>query len=52
MDISSDKQAKSHTKTLDTAKKGNFPRETESLQIATQNNAIRTNSKKANIDNT
>ena len=35
---------------LDMAKKGNFKRETESLLIAAQNNAIRTNHIKARID--
>ena len=37
---------------FDIAKKGNFLRETESLLIATQNNAIRTNYIKAKIDST
>ena len=37
---------------LDMAKKGNLKRETESLLIATQNNAIRTNYIKARIDET
>ena len=39
MDVSSDKQAKSYTTSLG---KGNFKRETEFLQRAAQNNAIRT----------
>ena len=38
MEISSDKQMKSHTR-----RKGNLKRETESLLIVAQNNAIRTN---------
>ena len=33
-------------------RKGNFKRETESFQIAAQNNAIRTNHIKARIDKT
>ena len=33
-------------------RKGNFKRETESLQIAAQNNAIRTNHIKARINKT
>ena len=37
---------------LDLAKKGNFKRETESLLIAAQDNAIRTNNIKARIDKT
>ena len=42
----------SHEKTLTWLIKGNFKRETESLQITTQNNAIRTNHIKARIDKT
>ena len=49
MDISSDKQTKSHAKTLDMANKRNLKRETESLLIAVQNNAIRTCYAKARI---
>ena len=46
MDISSDKQAKSHTrKPRHGYEKGNFKRETESLIITAQNNAIRTRQK-------
>ena len=37
---------------LDMARKGNLKRETESLLLATQNNAIRINYIKAKIDNT
>ena len=47
MDTSSDKQAKSHSKNLHMAK-----RETESLLIAAQNNAIKTNYVKVKIDKT
>ena len=36
---------------MELAKKGNHKRETESLLIAAQNNAIRTNYVKAEIDN-
>ena len=39
-----------HDKTWSWRRKGNFQRETESLQIAAQNNAIRTNQIKARID--
>ena len=42
----------SHDKTWTWLRKGNFKRETESLLIATQNNAIRTNHIKARIDKT
>ena len=57
MDISSYKQTKSHTSTLRHGKKkkrkkkekGNLKRETETLQITVQNNAIRTNYVKAKI---
>ncbi len=53
MDIPSDKQPKSDTKILAMAKKkGNLKRETESLLIAAQNNAIRTKHIKARIDKT
>ena len=52
MDISNYEQVKSHTRCLDMAKKGHLKRETESLQIAAQNNAIRTNYVKAKIDKT
>ena len=38
-----------HEKTWPWLRKGNFKRETESLQIAVQNNAIRTNHIKARI---
>ena len=41
----------SHQKTWTWLRIGNFKRETESLQIAGQNNAIRTNHIKARIDN-
>ena len=37
---------------MNVERKGNFKRETESLPIATQNNAIRTNHIKARIDKT
>ena len=40
----------SHKKTWTRLRKGNFKRETESLLIAAQNNAIRTNQIKARID--
>ena len=40
----------SHDKTWTRLRKGNFKRETESLQIAAQNNAVRTNHIKAKID--
>ena len=43
---------KSHEKTWTRLRKGNFKRETESLLIATQNNAVRTNPIKARIDKT
>ena len=44
---------KSHTrKTWTWLRKGNFKREIESLLIAAQNNAIRTNHIKARIDKT
>ena len=53
MDISSDKQAKSHTRKLGPwLKKENLKRKTESLLIVAQNNAIRTNYIKARIDKT
>ena len=42
----------SHQKTWTWLRKGNFKRETESLLIATQDNAIRTNHIKARIDKT
>ena len=42
----------SHKKTWTWLRKGNFKRETESLLIAAQNNAIRTNHIKARIDKT
>ena len=42
----------SHEKTWTWQRKGNFKRETESLLIAAQNNAIRTNYTKARIDKT
>ena len=42
----------SHEKTWTWLRKGHFKRETESLLIATQNNAIRTNHIKARIDKT
>ena len=42
----------SHEKTWTWLKKGNLKRETESLLIAAQNNAIRTNHVKARIDKT
>ena len=45
MDILSYKQAKSLAKNFDMTTKGSLKRETESLQIAAQNNAIRTMSK-------
>ena len=46
MDISSNKQVKFHIKSTWTwLRKGSLKRETESLQIAAQNNAIRTMSK-------
>ena len=42
----------SHQKTWNWLRKGNLKRETESLQIAAQNKAIRTNHIKARIDKT
>ena len=42
----------SHDKTWTWLRKGNFKRETESLQIAAQNNAVGTNHIKARIDKT
>ena len=42
----------SHDKTWTWLRKGNFKRETESLPIAAQNNAIRTNHIKTRIDKT
>ena len=42
----------SHQKTWTWLRKGNFKRQTESLQIAAQDNAIRTNHIKARIDKT
>ena len=42
----------SHDKTWTWLRKGNFKRETESLLIAAQNNAIRTNQIKTRIDKT
>ena len=42
----------SHDKTWTWLRKGNFMRETKSLLIAAQNNAIRTNRIKARIDKT
>ena len=42
----------SHAKTWTWPRKGNFKRETESLLIAAQNNAVRTNYIKARIDET
>ena len=41
-----------HDKTWTWLRKGNFKRETESLQIAAQNSAIRTNHIKARVDKT
>ena len=52
MDISSDKLAKSYERILTRLRKGNPERKTESLRIATQNNAIRINYVKAEIDKT
>ena len=42
----------SHNKTLTWLRKGNFKRETESLLIAAQDSAIRTNHIRARIDKT
>ena len=42
----------SHDKTWSWLRKGNFKRETDSLLMAAQNNAIRTNHIKARIDKT
>ena len=42
----------SHDKTWTWLRKGNFKRETESLLIAAQGNAVRTNHIKARIDKT
>ena len=53
MGISSYKKLKSHTRRNWTwLRKGKLKRETESLLIATQNNAIRTNYVKAKKDAT
>ena len=53
MDISSNKQAKSHRRKLGHGKeKGKLKRETESLLIAAQNNTIWTNHVMAKIDKT
>ena len=46
------KQLFAHEKTWTWLRKGNLKRETESLIIAAQNNAIRTNYIKAKIDKT
>ena len=48
MDISSDKLVKPHTRRH--ARNGNFKRETKSLLITAQNNAIRTTYIKIKID--
>ena len=51
MDISSEKQGKiTHKKTWIWLRKRNLKRETESLLMTAQNNAIRTNYVKAKID--
>ena len=42
----------SHEETWTCLRKGNFNRETESLHIAAQNNAMRTNQIKMRIDKT
>ena len=42
----------SHEKTRTWLRKGNFKRETESLQMAAKNNTIRTNYVKMKIDKT
>ena len=42
----------SHVKTWTWLRKGNLKRETDALQIATQNNAIKTNHIKVRIDKT
>ena len=52
MDILSDEQAKSQEKIKTWLSKGNLKRETESLLIAAQSNAIRTTNVKAKIDKT
>ena len=52
MDISCDKLAKSHEEIWTCLRKANFKRKTESLLIAAENNAIRTNYIKAKIDKT
>ena len=52
MGIPSDKRAKSHSRrTEHEYKKGNLKKEINSLLVAVQNNAIRTNSIQAKIDN-
>ena len=53
MDTSSNKSERLHIKkTWTWLRKGNLKKETESLIIATQNNAIRTNYIEAKIDKT
>ena len=53
MGVSSEEQVNSHTgKVWHGLEMGNLKRETESLMIAAQNNAIRTNEVKAKIDKT
>ena len=52
MDILSDNQANSLSRKLEHGLKGNLKKETKSLLIAAQNNAIRTNLVKAKIDKT
>ena len=48
MDTSNYKQTKSHMRKLE----GSLKRETESLLLAAQNNAIRTNNVKAKLEKT
>ena len=52
MDISSNKQIKSPTRRPGYLRKGNLQKETESLQIIAQNNAITTNYVKIEITKT
>ena len=52
MDTLNDKLVRLHTKNLDMAKKRNLKRESESLLIVAQDNAIRMSYIQAKIDNT
>ena len=52
MPLNKETKPNHQTKTWTWLRKGNLKRETESLLIAAQNNAIRTNNIKARIDKT